>query len=174
MTLLHKGAPARNARPPVLYLDYDGVLHPDAAFVFRGKGVVLMREGHALFECVPILERILDDFPAVRIVLATSWVQALDFSRAKARLSAALQCRVIGATFHRRHMNDVAFQMLPRGVQILADAQRRGCRWVAIDNDDELWPASYRDRLVLTDPETGLLDTTVQRRLREKLEEVTC
>lgn len=159
--------------PPVLYLDYDGVLHPDAVFAFRGRGIVLLEEGHELFECVPILEAILDDFPAVRLVLSTSWVRALDFKKAKARLSPALQRRVVGATFHRQ-MDEIAFQQLPRGVQILEDAQRRGVsQWVAIDNDDELWPRAHRNRLVLTDPEVGLLDTTVEHQLREKLEEVT-
>lgn len=158
----------------ILYLDFDGVLHPDAVYVYRGRGIVLMSPGHSLFEGVPILETIVTGYPSVSIVLSTSWVHALDFDRAKRRLSPALQAKVIGATFHRRHMSAVDFQQLPRSTQILSDAQRRGAsRWVALDDNDEAWPPEYRSRLVLTDSHVGLLDHSVQLHLRDKLDEMT-
>jgi hypothetical protein len=66
---------------PILFLDYDGVLHPDAVYQtcrgleLRAPGQLLMHAG------VP--ETILDDHPAERIVLSTSWVRLLSFKRAR-------------------------------------------------------------------------------------------
>lgn len=48
--------PSINPEHPVLYLDYDGVLHPDA--VYSQHGVFQLRAaGHSLFESAAILNR---------------------------------------------------------------------------------------------------------------------
>jgi hypothetical protein len=93
----------------ILFLDFDGVLHPDAVYRRRGYGVVLHKpslppEFHdaKLFGYAGHLVDILKDFPAVRIVLSTSWVSSLRFSTALSRLPPLLQARVVGATYHSR------------------------------------------------------------------------
>jgi hypothetical protein len=83
----------------ILFLDYDGVLHPDA--VYRtSQGIVLRREGLRLFEWAPLLEAALAPYPEVRIVLSTSRVRVVDFDHSRRRLPPRLQARVIGATWH--------------------------------------------------------------------------
>lgn len=55
----------------ILFLDFDGVLHPDAAFLVKGRPT-LKAEGQ-LFMWAPLLVDVLADFPEVQIVLSTSW-----------------------------------------------------------------------------------------------------
>jgi hypothetical protein len=65
----------------ILFLDYDGVLHPEQVYLvdgrpkFRGEGT--------LFMWAPILIKALSPFPKVKIVLSTSWVRLRGFNRAK-------------------------------------------------------------------------------------------
>jgi hypothetical protein len=160
----------------ILFLDFDGPLHPDAAYRIPGKGIVLKTcnvpdefADAELFCHVPRLEAVLADFPAVRIVLSTSWVEAIGFSRAKARLSPALQERVIGATYHKHYTPRWHYQT--RFEQILEHVGRHrlGSRWVAIDNDNTGWPDIQYDNLVLTDDYAGLGDPATLARLVDRL-----
>lgn len=120
-----------------IYLDYDGVVHGGGATRHRKPPNIRPElPGHELFEHLPILQSLLEPYPAVRIVLSTSWVRALDFGRAKNYLTPQLQQRVIGATYHRRLMLHREFDDTPRYSQILQDVERRRPhRWLAIDDD---------------------------------------
>jgi hypothetical protein len=140
----------------VLYLDFDGVLHHEDVWWHPRRGTYIKAPGHQLFEHVPLLEAALEPFPDVRIVLSTSWVRVLRFSRAVKRLSPELRQRVVGATFHTR-MNRQSFEDRPRGVQILDDVRRRQPRhWVALDDDAEGWPESHKEHLVHTNDILGI------------------
>lgn len=59
----------------VLFLDLDGVLHPDAVYLSR-QGPTLKADG-TLFVWTPILANLLVDFPMISLVLSTSWVRHL-------------------------------------------------------------------------------------------------
>src|SRR5882672_4978285 len=113
----------RNGRSPMkspipsgfdcLFLDYDRVVHGGGATYHRKNRPLRLLPnirpelpGHMLFEHLPIVESLLEPYPAVRIVLSTSWVRALDFKRAKSYLTPGLQQRVIGATYHSRRMRE--------------------------------------------------------------------
>ena len=125
----------------ILYLDFDNVLHGN---VLRFRTMPTLRPetpGQVLFENVPILQRLLEPYPNLMIVLATSWVRELGYRRAREFLPASLQQRVIGATFHKRHMREDEFSQLTRYEQIIADVQRRRpTTWLAIEDDLEGWP----------------------------------
>jgi hypothetical protein len=155
----------------VLYLDYDGVLHPDDAFWHPRRGPYLRDSaGHRLFEHANLLADLLGPYPELRIVLSTSWVRALRYSRAKRYLPSALQARVIGSTWHSEKDPQVWLQ-LSRGEQVLADVQRRRPRaWLAID-DDPQWPAAAAAHLVLSDSTLGISAPGVQQQLEFKLAE---
>lgn len=154
----------------VCYLDFDGVVHDDAVYWHPKRGIYIATPGRSLFEWMPILEQLLMPHPDVKIVLSTSWVRVENFEFAKGQLSPALQARVIGATFHKRHMSRYEFELLSRGAQVLGDVQRRQpTSWFAIDNDDTDWPEAYRDRLVKTEDRLGLNEVSVQDAIRHKL-----
>lgn len=143
---------------PLLYLDFDGVLHPEDVFRHPRRGVYLGGNypGHALFEHAELLVALLEPYPDVRVVLSTSWVRVLRYQRALRYLPERLQMRVIGSTFHTR-MNKDSFLALSRGQQVLGDAgRRRATQWLALDDDAEGWPDSHRAHLLQTDPVLGL------------------
>jgi len=154
----------------LLYLDYDGVLHDAEVFQHPKRGIYIATPGHILFEWMSILEQILAPHPTVRIVLSTSWVRMKGFTYAKRQLSPNLQSKVIGATFHKRHMNSLSFAERPRGVQILGDViRRRPTSWLAIDDEYEGWPEAHIERLICTDGARGLSERAVQDELKQKL-----
>lgn len=156
----------------MLYLDFDGVLHhedvwwkPQRGPCFGPKAPPTAR----LFEHVALLDAVLAPYPALRIVLSTSWAVRYSFRKARGKLPAALRRRVIGSTFHSA-MDRQAFERASRGMQIVADVGRRmPGRWLALDDDAADWPAASRDRLVASDDALGLASAQVLGRLRDSL-----
>ena len=154
---------------PLLYLDFDGVLHPEYCYWHPRKGPYLKAPGHSLFENLAVLEQLLEPHPEVRIVLSTTWVQTYQFSETARKLGSKLRPRVIGATFHTG-MNKEVFRDMPRGLQVLGDvARRQPSAWVALDDDPTGWPIDARDRLVLTHGLHGLAEERAQLELKTKL-----
>ena len=145
----------------LLYLDYDGVLHPDAVYL-DARNRVYLRGEDMLFEHATLLEALLAPYPLLKIVLSTSWVRIKGFDRACRRLPQALRERVIGATWHSRFMQDG--QLLDwwvnhssRYEQIRRDIVRRQPGdWMALDDDERGWPSSEARHLVACDPMRGL------------------
>lgn len=157
----------------LIWLDFDGCLHPDGVFIHPTKGIYLREPGHQLFEWMSILEALLSSHPEVGIVLSTSWVFKKSFSYAKSQLSSSLQDRVVGATFHNRHTDKEFFAQQTRAGQIFADVFRRGIReedWIAIDDDAEGWPFMYARNLIRTNGATGISAPEVQAEIKRWLD----
>jgi HAD domain in Swiss Army Knife RNA repair proteins len=155
----------------ICFLDYDGVVHVDAVYWNPKRGIYIGVPDHQLFEWTHFLEELLTPHPDVKIVLSTSWVRFRSFKFAKNQLSPSLQTKVIGATFHNRHMRKDEFDLMPRGLQVWNDVVRRQpTSWFAIDNDDKGWPERCRGRLVKTNDNLGLSDPVVQDSIRTILE----
>lgn len=158
----------------VLFLDFDGVLHPDAAFRTR-KGIELRAPG-TLMMYAGILESILRDFPQVKISLSTSWVRLLGYRRARAALPEQLQRRTISGTWHSqmRYTSREGYDVFSRYEQICGAATRAGLStWLALDDDPEFsWPASDK-RLVRCDSHIGLGSESTQDELQTKLRLLT-
>lgn len=161
----------------ILFLDFDGVLHPDAAFLVKGRPT-LKAEGE-LFMWAPLLIKTLSDFPEVQIVLSTSWARELSFSRARRWLPEELAARVIGSTWHsamlfkREDFRSLStwWDEATRYQQIKRYAGRAGLSdWVAIDDQPEGWGADDLDKLVHTNSNTGLSDPAVLTLLAARLE----
>ena len=161
----------------ILFLDFDGVLHPDAAYLVKGRPT-LKGEGE-LFMWAPLLIKALADFPKVQIVLSTSWARELSFNRARRWLPAELRARVIGSTWHstmsfkREGFRSLAtwWDEAMRYQQIKRYAGRAGLTdWVAIDDQPEGWGADDLDKLVHIDGETGLSDPVALALLVARLE----
>lgn len=156
-------------RKQLLYLDFDGVLHPDAVYVVR-TGVELRAPGHTLFEHANSLADALEPYPEVRIILSTSWVLHYNLRRAAARLPAALAERVVGATSPLYTRNDY-FGDIARGRQVILDVDRRSpTEWLAIDDTDEGWTSQSREHLVLCKSDAGLGDPSTMEELQLKLQ----
>jgi hypothetical protein len=84
----------------VLFLDFDGVLHPgDVWYESATRQVTLRTPEHELFESLPILIEAIKPYPVLKIVLSTSWVRTYGFEQTREFLPTILQARVIGATY---------------------------------------------------------------------------
>lgn len=166
--------PLRRYMRRLLFLDYDGVLHPDAVYLTK-RGIELRATG-SLFMWAPQLIEVLADHPDLRIVLSTSWARNLGFDRARRALPAKLRHQVIGATWHsamgRGWSDYIPWDVQTRWEQIAAYLSRLNepVRWLAIDDDVRGWATAYFDQLIQTDPNTGLSDTTVMSELICKLQ----
>lgn len=158
----------------ILYLDFDGVLHPEAVYWHPRRGAYLGRDvadGHALFEHAPLLESLLDPYPHVRLVLSTSWVREYRYSGAARRLTPGLRQRCVGATFHSA-MDRAEFERTPRGLQVAADVERRRPgAWLAVDDCTEGWPPLAMDHVVFTHEVDGIAHIDVLAQLRSRLAE---
>lgn len=135
----------------ILFLDFDGVLHPRDVFVEDGQPVLHCGETR-LFEYVPVLELALADREDVQIVLSTSWVPVFGYHYSVDRLSPTLQSRVIGATWDARPdgCSEPQWQRdLSRYQQIEQYLRRFNVEdWVAIDDDRFGWPENLEGHLV--------------------------
>jgi hypothetical protein len=154
----------------VVFLDIDNTLHASDCFVFNGK-VIPASPNSTLFEFVPILERLLEPYPSLVIVLSSSWVHVLGYEFTVTQLpSAPLRARVRGATFEKEDAVDEGWAALPRGTQVLRFVQRhRLQRWLAID-DMRSGFDGYEVRLVHCQVGAGLGDKDVQQVLARRLE----
>jgi len=162
----------------ILFLDFDGVLHPDAAYLEKGRPV-LRAEGE-FFMWAPYLVEALAEHPDVKIVLSTSWARSIGFSRAKGYLPEDLRKRVIGATWHSgmgksefggwSHAASTWWDDASRYQQICRYVERaRLDDWIAIDDDDEGWAKSAGHRLIRTDPDKGIADPEALALLHERI-----
>jgi len=158
-----------------LFLDFDGVLHPNEAYQTRGRGIHLHERaaGHTLFEHAELLADLLDAYPMLAIVLSTSWVWTIGYEKSVKRLPARLQERVIGATWHSHMPQREMWPSVTRYNQIKQYVTRHQLeRWLAIDDNDHLWPDNMRHRLVHTDEWGGIGDKLAQEELIFKIEEI--
>ena len=162
----------------VLYLDFDGVLHPDQVYSSARRGIHLRdAPGHALFENAHLLVDEIRPYVGLKIVLSTSWVRVLGYDGARGRLPRELRDRCIGATYHSRHhrpgREDGARALMPvplRGDEVLADVRRRRpTRWLAVDDADEGWPQVERSNVVISHAFEGIGSRGVLETLRAAL-----
>ncbi len=157
----------------LLFLDYDGVLHPDEVFLLSNGRVELRADG-SLFMWAPTLMELISDLD-VQVVLSTSWVRHLGFKRARKALPEPLSSRVVGATWHsamkRSGPGHIIWDEQSRYEQIESYLARLPSKqsWLAIDDDTIGWPDDKRKHLVRTDPRLGLSDLRVRRELAQRL-----
>lgn len=159
----------------ILFLDFDGVLHPDAVYLTR-QGPTLQGEG-TLFMWAPILANLLDDFPMISLVLSTSWVRHLGYKRALSYLPRELQERVIGATWHssmaKGWVDENQWDGKTRYDQISRYAARSQLHnWIALDDDIQGWAESSAQHLIACARDFGLSSTQTQAELQRRLEEM--
>lgn len=158
----------------ILFLDFDGVLHPDAVYLLR-NGKIELRSAGELFMWAPQLIGALTARPDIRIVLSTSWVRNLGYQKSLNALPIELGLRVIGATWHSAMSRDstdyIPWDNQTRYEQIAAWLARRPqhSHWLAIDDDTFGWPNHLRKHLITTDPMRGLSASEALAELGGKL-----
>ena len=145
------------AMRPTLYLDFDGVLHPDEVYR-RRDGSIFVKDVPGMNASLFMWAKGLEERMAnrdVQVVLSTSWVKALGFQQAMARLPEGIASKVAGSTYHSSQKQD--WQYYTRYQQIQQHATRhRIVHWLALDNDVKEWAAPALHHLCACDDVTGI------------------
>jgi hypothetical protein len=143
----------------ILFLDFDGVLHPEVC-------------AYSLLFChLPLLENLLRDFPDVEIVVTSTWRRAKSLDELQALFSEDIGRRVIGVTplwFEVRELYEsIGYQRQAEVEGWLQETGRLLEKWVAIDDHAGLFKPSLPN-LVLCAPDVGI-DEAVLKQLAGKL-----
>lgn len=140
-----------------IFLDFDGCLHPQGTPALDEDFRPI--DNPALFQWLPILERILAPFPDVKIIISSDWRALMD-DPTLIRLLGSLGPRFDGVVEIRRS---------PRAEELLLEATRRGLEhWIALDDHTSV-RESDDPRFVRCDPLMGISDPNVQAELEAKL-----
>ena len=141
-----------------LFLDFDGVLHP-------------LHGGGARLQYAPLLVSALKPHPDVQIVLSTSWAVMFGLDETKNMLPTLLRQRVVGATYDPKYARQEWLSSMTRYTQIAKYVKRHLLtHWLAVDDDDEGWPAEHRKSLVRTSSRLGLAHPDTLPELADKLQ----
>ncbi|WP_110253399.1 HAD domain-containing protein [Undibacterium pigrum] len=145
----------------ILFLDFDGVLHPEPC-----------HNEVQLFSCLPRLEAILRDYPAVQIVISSTWREGRSISEIRSYFSDDISARIIGVTPAWNDIPDITEVIgYKRHAEIEGWLRYSGepwQDWVAIDDKAYLFKP-FLQNLVKTNPAKGL-DECAELDLRLRFE----
>ncbi len=137
---------------PVLFLDFDGVMHPYDPFVIEDALGVAEDVGH--FCWLPLLVDALAAYPAVRIVVTSDWRHFCDDDRMRGFLG-PLASRFAGSTGLAHGFTRLDYIRQVVHLQALQN-------WCALDDDSSVIKAAPEDpRFVACDSATGISDPIV-------------
>jgi hypothetical protein len=138
-------------KPGVLFLDFDGVLHP------KGAGGAA-----AHFSRRPLLEKLLltAECLGVSVVVSSTWREAHSLARLRSFFCAELQGRIIG---HTPVLEDTDVEHLRyREIRAWLNQHPEIRRWCALDDDRDGFPESQLGNVVFTDPAHGIADADLE------------
>ena len=126
----------------VLFLDFDGVLHPTS-------------HGSALFSQLPLLEEALSD-ATCQIVISSSWRFHVELPKLQAHFSQKVRAQIVGVTCEPYIGSYARFH------EINAYVNTHGIHdWIALDDAYWEFPKGC-DQLIRCNPNTGLSRTEVK------------
>lgn len=137
-----------------LFLDFDGVLHPEFCHESRH------------FSCLQFFEQVLRSTADVDVVVSSTWRLQCSLDQLRSHFSADVAHRIIDATPHFVHLVDVPDSV--RGYEREAECQawlrthdRAVFPWLAIDDRSWLYRPFNRS-LFLVDGKTGMTAACAQ------------
>jgi len=153
----------RHTRTPVVFLDFDGVTHPDPP-----SGPV--------FTQLPLIEGVLRAYPQVPVVLSTTWRVFYPLDVLRKQFSSDISPRVLDSTpalgTSQRANHPALISRASRQSEIdawLYENLTMAHPWIAIDDKAHWFDPGCRNLLV-TNPHTGFTSVDSER-LRQMLRE---
>jgi hypothetical protein len=147
----------------ILFLDFDGVLHPQ----YEGEPTPVGE----VFCHLPRFESIMRDFPFVEIVISSTWRDQFSLDVLRSKFSPDIAARIIGVT-PTIDLTDGVCRQSARENEILGWLglnQKLDAAWVALD--DTAWQFNkFRDHLVACTWYVGM-NEDVELKLRARLAE---
>lgn len=147
----------------LLFLDFDGVLHPQ----IDGEAT----PADLLFCHLPRLERVLRDFPSIEIVISSTWRYHFTLEKIRARFAPDIQPRIVDTTLLVAQLDGyLSAQREQEILDWLSAKGRMAESWIALD--DAAWQfRHYTERLIACRWYEGF-DAMAEQNLREKLAEM--
>lgn len=148
---------------PILYLAFDGVLHPNNVRFQEGCWPCLCKDGHTLFENNVHLKQVIESCPYTRVVLHTWWVLFVGYWAAVRALPPVVQSRVIGATSPGNRYVRFRHKPICTQCELLEHdlERRRPENPVLLDCDYKHVPTALTDSACILDGRTGLMSPEV-------------
>jgi hypothetical protein len=153
------GTDARGAEQQLLFLDFDGCMHPFGCDIDR------------YFCHLSLLEAWLRERPSVGIVISSSWREMHPFEEMRSYFSEDLQQRILGMTpISKRgaseqfdgELSPTRFERELEVLQWLRESGEPWRPWVALD--DQAWLfRPFSKRLILCDGKVGLTQRELDR-----------
>lgn len=142
-----------------LYLDFDGVLHPNGEPAIDESGRLCHNPN--LFCWLDDLQQVLDDFEEVRVIVSSDWRRLFD-DETLIQLLGNVGSRFFGV---------VECTNTERYAEILQDSSRRNVmHWLAIDDHKSIRAAAPSDeRLIFCWPDKGISELAKQEELNRKI-----
>lgn len=141
----------------ILFLDFDGVLHPEPCF-----------DRTQFFCFLPKLENVLREFSSVKIVISSTWRDNRSLNELRGFFSETIRHRVIGTTPHwrdcRELLENFGFQHQAEIEAYLRSSPEPWESWIAIDDKPYLF-RPFLPNLIKTKSEIGF-DEVAEKRLR--------
>ncbi|MEM5371645.1 HAD domain-containing protein [Paraburkholderia azotifigens] len=147
----------------VLFLNFDGVLHPNAVRFAPNNTPVLDAPGHYLFESSKALAEVAADFIDLRLILNTWWTYRVGLDACLHLLPKVLASRVSGSILPPAS----SCSTLPHRISLATDAAINSEEPVLIlDHADARYPKHLLRTTFLLDPQVGLADARAVHGLR--------
>lgn len=140
-----------------LFLDIDGVLHPMSAIEIEEVGRETIVTGENLLRWVPILWKLIEEVD-VQLVVHSSWRHIYRRDEIVRRFPMPIRDRIFDVTAGAGHYESV-IQYVER---------YRIDRFAVLDDMHSAFPTGWR-HLIVCDPELGISDPAVQKRVRNFL-----
>ena len=145
----------------VLFLDFDGVLHPPKAIAGAKPPLTptQIRLGWPqTFQHLPVLERLLTGYDNVGIVVSSSWRQYLKESEL-AELFGSIGPHFAGAVGHGARDEAIRAYVIEHSIE----------DFVILDDVQKFFPGDW-PQLILCNSALGISDTAVQQKLQAWLQ----
>jgi hypothetical protein len=151
-----------------IYLNFDGVLHPDHLLYEQGCAPTLLTSEHSALEYTGFLADALESHVDAAIVLNTWWTFYIGFDDCLELLPPTLAARVIGSTVQHASSYDqipVRYREVERYI-----ASRRHQAFLIVDHANARYSRDLNPYLLLLDPSEGLSNPTACRSLKRRIE----
>ncbi len=127
----------------LIFLDFDGVLHPD---------------GVALFSRLALFEQCLAQMPEAEIVVSSTWREDHSLDQLRAFFSPAFGSRIVGVTPSLEGGYDLGGREMEIHAYLSANGlTSENCRWAALDDMAMFFGENCRN-LVLTESSEGFTE----------------
>lgn len=156
---------------PVLFLDFDGVLHPEPSL------------SKDFFSQLPLLEAVLRQYPTVDIVISSAWrldwvgsANSVAVEQLRRHFSTDVAARVVGVTPYMGRLHESGLDALPHVRELecyawMKSNRQIGTRWMALDDRADYFLPRCNN-LMTVDGRTGFVPSDVET-FRQRLTKIT-